>query len=74
VTRNEEILSDSENYNPKKGTFKKNKKETSIDFYTYDFGDLLKGSAGKKFVKFISRQPITSPMLENKTVHAFLDA
>lgn len=50
------------------------KKQASINFYSYEFERIMKGKKGAELIKYLSDQPLTSPLFESSTVQAYMDA
>jgi hypothetical protein len=56
----------------KKSRFKM-KKQASIDFYSYEFENIIKGKKGDKLTRYLANLPLTSPLFESTTIQAFMD-
>lgn len=52
----------------KGGRFATKKKQASIDFYSYEFEHLIKGSKGDQLTRYLAEQPLTSPVFESTTI------
>lgn len=49
-------------------------KQASINMYSYEFESIMRGKKGDHLIKYLSDQPLNSPLFENPTVHAYLDS
>ena len=72
---NDDALSDGYVEDTSSGMFKGGKeKQASINFYSYEFERIIKGDKGEQLIKYLSNQPLSSPLFESPTVHAYLDS
>ena len=74
---NDDALSDEYSEKDQSKNFitgQSNEKQASINFYSYEFESIIKGKKGNSLIKFLSEQPLDSPLFESSTMQAYMDA
>ena len=74
IINNDDALSDEGVYDDSIQEARSKRKKASINFYSYEFDHIIKGKRGAQMIEYISKQPLSSPLFESPTVHAYLDA